>query len=100
MTAKSSPSSDTTISKGESPFVGSFNLKIASGFLKISLGPTNPAIALLMQPIAASVLIAADAPLESDNYLPALMALNGIKWAQNIPIADSICSAVAPKSAP
>jgi len=44
--------------------------------------------------------MAAEAPLESDNYLPALMALKGIKWAQNIPIPDSICSAVAPMSAP
>jgi len=51
---------------------------MASGFLKISFGPINPFIALSIHMIAASELIAADAPLESDNYLPALIALNGI----------------------
>lgn len=49
-----------------------------SGFLKISFGPMNPFIALLMHIIAASVLIAAEAPFESDSYFPALIALNGI----------------------
>lgn len=47
---------------------------MASGFLKISLGPTNPFIALLIDRIAASVLIAAEAPLESLSYFPALIA--------------------------
>jgi len=79
ITAKSLPSVAKIISKGELPsFVGSFNLQIASGFLKISFGPIKPYIARLMHIIAASVDIAADAPLESDNYLPALIALNGI----------------------
>lgn len=58
--------------------MGSFNLKIDSGFLKISFGPTKPFIALLIHNKAASVEIAAEAPLESDNYLPALIALKGI----------------------
>lgn len=78
MTAKSSPALLKTISKGESPFVGSLSLQIASGFLKISLGPINPFIALFMLIMAASVLIAALAPLESDNYFPALIALKGM----------------------
>lgn len=78
ITAKSSPSSLTTISKGDSPLVGSFNLKMASGFLKISLGPMNPFMALLIQLRAASVEIAAEAPLLSLNYFPALMALKGM----------------------
>jgi hypothetical protein len=51
---------------------------MASGFLKISLGPMNPFIALLMQRRAASVEIAAEAPLESESYFPALIALKGI----------------------
>ena len=85
---------------GESPLVGSLSLKIASGFLKISFGPTNPFMALLMQISATSVLIAAEAPLESESYFPALIALNGIKWATNIPIAYSIYSGVAPIRAP
>lgn len=78
MIEKSFPSNPKTISNGEPPLVGSFNLKIASGFLKISFGPMNPYIALFMHIIAASVEIAAEAPLESDNYFPALIALNGI----------------------
>lgn len=78
MTAKSSPPFETYISKGESPWVGSLSLKMASGFLKISLGPMKPFIALLTHIRAASVEIAADAPLESDNYLPALIALKGM----------------------
>jgi hypothetical protein len=53
--------------KGQSPVVFSFNLKIASGFLNISAGPINPFIVLLIHLIAASVEIAAEAPLESDN---------------------------------
>jgi len=48
---------------------------MASGFLNISLGPINPIIALLIEIIAASVDIAADAPFESLNYFPALIAL-------------------------
>lgn len=59
--------------------MGSLSLNMDSGFLKISLGPTNPFMALLIQFKAASVEIAAEAPLESDNYLPALMALKGMK---------------------
>lgn len=66
------------MSNGESPLVFSFHLKIASGFLKISFGPTNPYIDLFIHMIAASEEIAADAPFESDNYFPALIALNGI----------------------
>ena len=62
MTAKSSPFSDKTILKGESPLVGSLILKIASGFLNMSLGPIKPFIALLIHKRAASVEIAADAP--------------------------------------
>ena len=44
----------------------------------MSFGPTNPSIALFMHSIAASVEIAAEAPLESLSYLPALIALKGI----------------------
>ena len=44
----------------------------------MSLGPMNPYMALLMQMIAASVDRAAEAPLESLNYLPALIALKGM----------------------
>jgi len=51
---------------------------MASGFLNMSLGPMNPFIALCIDTIAISVDNAADAPLESLNYLPALIALNGI----------------------
>ena len=51
---------------------------MASGFLKMSLGPTKPLIALLMHIIAASVVIAAEAPFESLSCLPALIALQGI----------------------
>jgi hypothetical protein len=40
---------------------------MASGFLKISAGPINPFIALLIHLMAASVDIAAEAPFESDN---------------------------------
>lgn len=40
---------------------------MASGFLKISAGPTNPFIDLYKHLIAASVEMAADAPFESDN---------------------------------
>lgn len=75
ITEKSSPELLITRSKGESPWVGSLSLQKASGFLKISLGPTNPAIALFILIIAASVEIAAEAPLESLNYFPALIAL-------------------------
>lgn len=71
-----------------------------SGFLKISFGPINPFIALLMQTRATSVLIAAEAPFESESYFPALIALKGMKWATNIPIACSIYSGVAPIRAP
>lgn len=80
--------------------MGSLSLKIDSGFLKISLGPTNPFMALLIQFKAASVVIAAEAPLESESYFPALMALKGMKWATHIPMACSIYSAVAPIKAP
>jgi len=75
ITEKSSPSLDKIISKGLSPFVFSLCLKIASGFLKISFGPMNPYIDLLIHLIEASELMAADAPLLSDNYFPALIAL-------------------------
>ena len=51
-----------------------------SGFEKISLGPTNPLMALLMHIIAASVEIAADAPLESLSCFPALIALQGTSY--------------------
>jgi hypothetical protein len=78
MTAKSSPDYPMMRSNGLSPLVGSLSLQIASGFLKISFGPTKPFIALLIQRMAASVLMAADAPLESESYFPALIALNGI----------------------
>lgn len=44
----------------------------------MSLGPMKPYMDLLMQVMAASVERAADAPLESDNCLPALMALKGM----------------------
>jgi hypothetical protein len=54
------------------------SLQIASGFLKISLGPTNPFIDLFILIIAASVEMAALAPLESESYFPALIALKGI----------------------
>ena len=70
-----SPFIPKTRLKGQSPLVGSWYLKIASGFLNISLGPRKPFIALLIQRIAASVVIAAEAPFESDNYFPALIAL-------------------------
>ena len=72
------PSFESTILNGESPFVGSLSLQIASGFLKISFGPTKPFIALFMLKIAASVEIAALAPLESESYFPALIALKGM----------------------
>lgn len=58
--------------------MGSLSLKIDSGFLKISLGPMNPFIALLIHNKEASVEIAAEAPLESLSYFPALIALKGI----------------------
>lgn len=51
---------------------------MASGFLKMSFGPTNPLIALFMHMMAASVVIAADAPLESLSCFPALIALQGM----------------------
>lgn len=63
---------------GLSPLVGSLILQIASGFLKISLGPMKPFIALLIHSMATSVDKPAEAPFESDNYLPALIALKGI----------------------
>lgn len=66
----------------------------------MSLGPTNPLNDLLMHMMAASVEKAADAPFESLSCSPALMALQGIKWATNIPIACSICKGEAPTSAP
>jgi len=44
----------------------------------MSLGPMKPYMALLMQMMAASVDKAAEAPLESLSYLPALMALKGM----------------------
>ena len=67
------------ISKGLSSFyVGSNNLNIASGFLNISLGPINPFIDLFRHNSPASVDNAAEEPFESDNYLPALIALKGI----------------------
>jgi hypothetical protein len=78
ITAKSSPSFETVISKGDYPLVFSKNLKIAYGFLKISFGPTNPLIALLIHMIAASVVMAAEAPLESLSCFPALIALHGM----------------------
>jgi hypothetical protein len=59
------------MSKGESPsavadaVVGSNCLKRASGFLKMSAGPMNPAIARFVHTIAASAENAALAPLES-----------------------------------
>ena len=58
--------------------VGSNYLNKASGFLKISFGPMNPAIALWTEVIATSVERAALAPLLSESYLPALIALHGI----------------------
>ena len=77
--ANSSPPYARWMSNGlVSPWVGSKNLKIASGLRKMSLGPMKPYMALLMQVMAASVERAADAPLESDNCLPALMALKGM----------------------
>lgn len=51
---------------------------MASGFLKMSLGPTNPLMALLIHMMAASVVMAAEAPLESLSCFPALMALQGM----------------------
>jgi len=48
---------------------------MASGFLKISLGPINPIIARFMLKTATSVDIAALAPFESLSYFPALIAL-------------------------
>jgi len=59
---KDEPSITNTRLNGQSPFVGSFSLKIASGFLKISLGPKKPFIALFIHNIATSVEIAAEAP--------------------------------------
>jgi hypothetical protein len=47
-----------------------------------------------------SVLIAAEEPLESLSCLPARIARKGMKWATVMPMADSICSAVAPIIAP
>jgi hypothetical protein len=55
-----------------------FSLNIASGFQNISLGPINPFMDLFKLNNPASVESAAEAPFESDNYLPALIALNGI----------------------
>lgn len=67
------------MSKGESPWeVGSKYLNIDSGFRKMSLGPMNPLMARLMHIMAASVEIAAEAPLESLSCLPALIALHGM----------------------
>ncbi len=78
ITAKSSPSLDKVMSKGLVPLVFSKYLKMAYGFLKISFGPTNPLMALLMHMIAASVVMAAEAPFESLSCFPALMALHGM----------------------
>ena len=50
--------------------------------------------------MATSVLIAAEAPLESDSCFPARIARHGMKCATPMPIADSICSAEAPPMAP
>ena len=61
-------------SKGESPFVGSLSRQKASGLRKISLGPTNPAMARFMLMMATSLERAAEAPLESLSCLPARMA--------------------------
>ena len=72
----------------------------ASGFLKMSRGPRNPAIERFTHMIAASVEIAADDPFESESCLPARIARNGMWCATNMPIALSICSAVAPTIAP
>ncbi len=44
----------------------------------MSFGPTNPLMALLMHMMAASVVMAADAPFESLSCFPALIALNGM----------------------
>ena len=78
--ANSSPLFVKVSSNGDvsSESVGLNYLNRASGFLKISFGPTNPFIALCTDNIAASVLKAALAPLLSLNYLPALIALQGI----------------------
>lgn len=55
------------ILNGQSPEVFSFNLKIASGLRNTSAGPMNPFIVRLIHLIAASVEIAAEAPLESES---------------------------------
>lgn len=80
ITAKSEPDLLKTILKGEFSLLSVFSnyLNKASGFLKISLGPINPFIALWTDKIATSVLSAALAPLLSLSYLPALMALQGM----------------------
>ena len=75
--ANSSPVKPSIMSKGllYSPVN---NLKIASGLLKISAGPSKPIMALFKHINPASVLIAAEAPLESLSCVPALIALKGI----------------------
>jgi hypothetical protein len=44
----------------------------------MSAGPTKPRIDRRMASTAASVLIAAEAPLESESCLPARMARHGM----------------------
>mmetsp|Transcript_9795 Transcript_9795/g.22182 ORF Transcript_9795/g.22182 Transcript_9795/m.22182 type:complete len:210 (-) Transcript_9795:451-1080(-) len=74
--------------------------KIASGLRKMSRGPKNPSIVRCTHCIAASVEMAAELPLESLSCLPARIARNGMWCATTMPIAISICSAVAPMSVP
>ncbi len=116
MTAKSSPARLRTRSKGEASafFVLAlvaptfWNIwpgpskmrKMASGLRKMSRGPRKPAMERLTLRTANSVEMAADAPLESESCLPARMARKGMAWATVMPMADSICSAVAPSIAP
>ena len=82
-TAKSSPECVRIRSKGEASAVASLTVppptganswpgpsnarKIASGLRNTSAGPTKPRIDRCMARTAASVLIAAEAPLESDS---------------------------------
>ena len=100
ITAKSSPSMERTRSKGESPWVFTNWRNMLSGLRKMSRGPRKPRMERRMQRSANSVLMAAEAPLESESCLPARIARHGIAWATNMPMADSICSAVAPSMAP
>ncbi len=116
ITAKSSPEVESRRSNGDasffsvlaSPAFTALNIcpgpskmrKTASGLRKMSRGPRNPAIDRFTARIAASVLIAAEAPFESLSCLPARIARKGTKCATTMPIALSICSAVAPTIAP